>query len=70
MVISVTELQFIESIKTIGRVFAIGRVSIDFDGMYSMLKKASIDVCSRKKKLKTTFKIGSAAAASMITKPH
>ena len=34
------------------------------------LKKASIDVCSRKKKLKTTFKIGSAAAASMITKPH
>jgi len=23
-----------------------------------------------KKKLKTTFKIGSAAAASMITKPH
>ena len=33
MVISVTELQFIESIKTIDRVFAIGRVSIDFDGM-------------------------------------
>ena len=33
------------------------------------LKKASIDVCSRKK-VKTTFKIGSAAAASMITKPH
>ena len=51
-------------------IIAIGRVSIDFDGMYSMLKKASIDVCSRKKKLKTTFKIVSAAAASMITKPH
>ena len=51
-------------------IIAIGRVSIDFDGMYSMLKKASIDVCSRKKKLKTTFKIGSVVAASMITKPH
>ena len=50
-------------------IIAIGRVSIDFGGMYSMLKKASIDVYS-KKKLKTTFKIGSAAAASMITKPH
>ena len=33
------------------------------------LKKASIDVCCRKK-VKTTFKIGSAATASMITKPH
>ena len=29
------------------------------------LKKASIDVCSRKKRLKTTFKIGSAAAAKV-----
>ena len=70
MVISVTELQFIESIKTIGRVFAIGRVSIDFDGMYSMLKKGIYRCLFQKQKLKTTFKIGSAAATSMITKPH
>ena len=50
-------------------IIAIDRVSIDFDGMYSMLKKG-IYRCLFQKKLKTTFKIGSAAAASMITKPH
>ena len=48
----------------------IGRVSIDFDGMYSMLKKGIYRCLFQNKKLKTTFKIGSAAAASMITKPH
>ena len=51
-------------------IIAVGRVSIDFDGMYSMLKKGIYRCLFQKKKLKTTFKIGSVAAASMITKPH
>ena len=51
-------------------IIAIGRVSIDFDGMYSMLKKGIYRCLFQKKKLKTTFKIGSAATTSMITKPH
>ena len=52
-------------------IIAIGRVSIDFDGMYSMLKKMHLQMFVPEKKLKTTFKIGSAAAAaSMITKQH
>ena len=39
-----------DSCQMCAGIIAIGRVSIDFDGMYSMLKKkASIDVCSRKK---------------------
>jgi hypothetical protein len=38
-------------------------VSIDLDGIYSMLiKKASIDDCSRKKQVKTSFKIGALSA--------
>ena len=51
-------------------IIAIGRVSIDFDGIYSMLKKGIYRCLFQKKKLKITFKIGSAAVASMITKPH
>ena len=51
-------------------IIALGRVSIDFDGMYNMLEKGIYRCLFQKRKLKTTFKIGSAAAASMITKPH
>ena len=51
-------------------IITIGRVSIDFDGMYSMLKKGIYRCLFQKKKFKTTFKIDSAAATSMITKPY
>ena len=46
-------------------IIAIGRVSIDFDGMYNMLKKGIYRCLFQKKKLKTTFKISSAAAAKV-----
>ena len=51
-------------------IIAIGRVSIDFDGMYSMLKKRHLQMFVLEKKLKTNFKFGLAAAVSKITKPH